>query len=107
MRVRFKGRNPFAFLFVRSRREEYLSRYVLREYTRGRSLEDVLKDPYVRNRSTPEQRRRLLDQPALVAAIGEQTVADLKLALAGVHADRRGPVVRLRPRVAASDGADS
>ena len=107
MRIEFKGKNPFAFLFVRSRREEYLSRYVLREYARGRSLQDVLKDPYVRNRSTPEERRRLLERPDMVAAIGEQTVADLKLALAGVHADRRGPVVRLRPPVAASDGIDS
>lgn len=107
MRVRFTGRNPFAFLFVRSRREEYLSRYVLREYARGRSFQDVIKDPYVRNRSTSEERRRLLDRPEMVAAIGEQTVADLKLALAAVRADRRGPVVRLRPPVAASEGADS
>jgi len=107
MRVRFKGRNPFAFLFVRSRREEYLSRYVLREYARGRSLQDVLEDPYIRNRSTPEERTRLLERPEVVAAIGKQTVADLKEALAGVHADRRGPVVRLRPPVTASDGTDS
>jgi hypothetical protein len=100
MRIRFKERNPFAFLFVRPRREEYLSRYVLREYARGRSLRDVLEDPYVRNRSTAQERARLLERPEVVAAIGEQTVADLKHALAGVHADRRGPVVSLRPPVA-------
>jgi len=102
VRVRFKNRNPFAFLFVRPRREEYLSRYVLREYARGRSLEQILDDPYVRNRSTSQERARLLERPEVVAALGEQTVADLKQALAGVHAERRGPVVRLRrPRVAA------
>ena len=100
MRIWFKGRNPFAFLFVRPRREEYLSRYVLRQYTRGRSLQDVLEDPYVRNRSTLQERARLLERPDVVAAIGEQTVADLKQSLAGVHADRRGPVVRLRPPAA-------
>ncbi len=96
MRIRFKGRNPFAFLFVRSRREEYLSHYVLREHARGRSLQDVLGDPYVRNRSTPEERARLLERPEIVAAIGDRAVADLREALAGVHADRRRQVVRLR-----------
>jgi hypothetical protein len=44
-----RRRNPFAFLFVSSRREQYLTQYVLREYARGRSLRDVLEDPYVRN----------------------------------------------------------
>jgi hypothetical protein len=107
MRVRFKGRNPFAFLFARSRREDYLSHYVVREYARGRSLQDVLNDPYVRNRSTPEERARLLERPEVVAAIGEHRVADLKLALAGAHAERRGPTVRLRRPVAAEGTPDS
>ena len=108
MRVRLKGRNPFAFLFTRSRREDYLARYVLREYARGRSLQEVLGDPYVRNRSTPEERARLLERPEVVAAIGEHAVADLKVALAGVRADRRGPTVRLRPPVVpARDGTNS
>jgi hypothetical protein len=86
MRFRVRGMNPFAFLFVRSRREDYLAQYVLREYVRGRSLQDVLNDPYVRNRSTPEERARLLERPEVVATIGQQTVADLKLALADVRA---------------------
>jgi hypothetical protein len=104
MRVRFNGRrNPFAFLFVRSRMDDYLAQYVLREYARGRSLQDVLDDPYVRNRSTPEERGRLLERPEVVATIGRQTVADLKLALAG--ADRVRPVVAPRPPVAV-EGVD-
>jgi hypothetical protein len=82
MRISFKGKNPFAFLFVSTRGEQYLAQYVLREYARGRSLEDVLADPYVRNRSTPAERARLLERPELVAAIGEHVVADLRLALA-------------------------
>ena len=104
MRIRFKGRNPFAFLFVRSRREDYVSHYVVREYARGRSLQDVLNDPYVRNRSTPEERARLLERPEVVAAIGEQAVADLKLTLADVHPDRRASTVRLRSPAVAGDG---
>ena len=75
-------RNLFSFLFVRSRRDQYLVQYVLREYTRGRSLQEVLEDPYVRNRSTPEERARLLERPEVVAAIGEQAVADLRRSLA-------------------------
>ena len=82
MQFRLKGRNPFAFFFVRTQRDQYLARYVLREYARGRPLQDVLDDPYVRNRSTAEQRARLLERPELVAAIGEQTVADLKRSVA-------------------------
>jgi hypothetical protein len=101
MRISFKGRNPFAFLFVRSRSEDYLSHYVVREYARGRSLQEILEDPYVRNRSTPEERARLLERPELVAAIGRQTVADLTPALADAHGDRRGPTP-----VASSDGID-
>jgi hypothetical protein len=81
MRLSFRPRNPFAFLFASSRREQYLAEYVVRECARGRSLEDVLDDPYVRNRSTPAERGRLLERPEIVAAIGEQATADLKRAL--------------------------
>jgi hypothetical protein len=56
--------------------------YLLREHKRGRALSDVLEDSYVRNRSTTEERARLLDQPDLVAALGERAVDDLRLSLA-------------------------
>jgi hypothetical protein len=75
-------RNPFSSLFSSSRREQYLVRYVLREHARGRSVEDALADPYVRNRWTPEQRARFFEHPEVVAALGERTVADLKQTLA-------------------------
>ena len=71
-------RNPLTFLFARSRREEYLARYVLREHGRGRSLADVLDDAYVRNRYTQQERGRLLERPELVAAIGKETLAELR-----------------------------
>jgi hypothetical protein len=93
MRISFKGKNPFAFLFGSTRREQYLAQYVLREYARGRPLSDVLADPYVRNRATPEQRARLLEEPELVAAIGEQVTADLKRALASAPTEPRGRTV--------------
>lgn len=79
MRVSSK---PLRFLFASSRREEYVTEYLLREYARGRSLKDVLDDPYVRNRSTPAERARMLERPEVVAAIGEQAVSDLRGALA-------------------------
>jgi hypothetical protein len=78
MRVPFKGKTPLAFLFAHSRREDYLVRYVLREHGRGRPLGDVLEDPYVQAWSTPAGRSRLLERPEVVAALGEQSVAELR-----------------------------
>jgi hypothetical protein len=82
MRVPFRRGNPFAFLFVSTKREHYLERYVLREHKRGRAFAEIVDDPYVRNRSTPAERARLLERPNVVAAIGEHAVADLRAALA-------------------------
>ena len=65
-------RNPFSFLFARSRREERLVQYVIREHGRGRSLDDILDDPFLRNRSTESERQRLLDHPEVVRALGSQ-----------------------------------
>jgi hypothetical protein len=74
----FNGRNPFASMFGSSRREEFVVRYVLREHSRGRSLAEILDDPYVRNRSTAEERARLVERPELVAALGESALAGLR-----------------------------
>ena len=68
-------RNPFSFLFTRSSQEERLAAYVIREHERGRSLQEVLDDPYVRNRASQEEVRRLLDRPEVIRALGETTVA--------------------------------
>ena len=68
-------RNPFSFLFTRSDEEERLAAYVIREHERGRPLEEILEDPYLRNRATPEEVARLLDRPEVVHALGETTVA--------------------------------
>jgi hypothetical protein len=73
----FKG-NLFHFVFGSSRREEFLARYVLRERARGRPLAEILDDSYVRNRSTPEERARLLDLPEVVTALSENALAELR-----------------------------
>ena len=68
-------RNPFSFLFARSSQEERLAAYVIREHERGRSLDEVLQDPYVRNRASEQEVARLLDRPEVIHALGEGTVA--------------------------------
>ena len=77
-------RNPFAFLFARSKREQYLERYVIREYRNGRPLDEILSDPYVRNRSTAKERARVLERPEVIAAIGEHAIAELRLSAAAL-----------------------
>ena len=71
-------RNPFAALFTRSKREDHLVRYVIRECSRGRSLNDVLDDAYVRNRASEQERARLLDRPEVIAAVGTYTIEELR-----------------------------
>ena len=79
--ITFTFRNPFTGIFTASRREQHLTLYILREVRRSRSLDDVLEDPHIVNRATEAQRKRLLDRPELVGAIGEETIADLKNAV--------------------------
>jgi hypothetical protein len=67
-------RNPFSFFFARSSNEERVAAYVIREHERGRSLDEILEDPYVRNRLTPMQRARLLDRTDIIRAVGDDTV---------------------------------
>jgi hypothetical protein len=74
-------RNPFAALFSRSDQIDRLAAYVIREHDRGRPVAEILEDPYIRNRSTPEQRKRILDNPDVIRALGERTVDDAKQAL--------------------------
>lgn len=71
----------FGSLFGSSRKESALARYVIREHAGGRSLEDVMADPYVRNWSTPEQRARLLERPEVVATLGDDALDELRRAV--------------------------
>lgn len=56
-------------------KEESLAAYIVREHRSGRSLEDILDDPYLKNRATEEQRLRLLERPDVIRAVGEDTAA--------------------------------
>ena len=68
-------RSLFSFLGIRNRSEDAVAQYVIREHHRGRSLAEILADPYVANRCTKEQVNRLLERPEVVHAIGEDTIA--------------------------------
>jgi hypothetical protein len=56
----------------RNARHKRLVQYVVRQVHAGRSLAEVLDDPYVTNRSTTLERRALLEEPDIVMAVGEE-----------------------------------
>jgi hypothetical protein len=68
----------FSFLQSRSQIEERLAQYVIREHKSGRPLNDILEDPYVKNRTTPEQVARLLDRPDLIHAVGNDVISQAR-----------------------------
>ena len=71
-------------LFSRSStHDDRVSSYVIREHDRGRSLTEILEDPYVRNRTTPQERERLLDRPEVIRAIGEDVITQVRNSGAG------------------------
>jgi hypothetical protein len=71
-------------LFSRSStHDDRVSSYVIREHDRGRSLTEILEDPYVRNRTTPQERERLLDRPEVIRAIGEDVITQVRNSSAG------------------------
>src|SRR5947209_15649413 len=47
-------RSAFSFLGTRSRGEDAVAQYIIREHHRDRSLAEILDDPYVVNRCTRE-----------------------------------------------------
>ena len=67
-------RSPFSFLQARSSKDERVAAYVIREHERGRSLEEILEDPYVRNRCSQQELGRLLERPEVVHALGATVV---------------------------------
>ena len=71
-------RNPFSFLFTRSQNEDRITQYVIREHHRGRPLEEILDDNFVKNRCTPQQIGRLLDRPEIIQAVGNDVVAQAR-----------------------------
>ena len=52
-----------------------LAAYVIREHRAGRPLQEILDDPYLKNRATDEQRLRQLDRPDVIRAVGEDVAS--------------------------------
>ena len=74
-------RNISASLFNRADPLDRLATYIIREHERGRTLDEIMDDPYVRNRTTPAERARLLDNPAIIQAIGREVVESTRATL--------------------------
>jgi hypothetical protein len=68
-------RGAFSFLSSRTRSEDRMAEYVIREHRRGRPLREILDDNYVTNRCSPEQISRLLDRPEVIHALGDDLTA--------------------------------
>jgi hypothetical protein len=64
-----------ASLVARPQCEELAAEHIVREHHRGRALSEILKDPYLTNRCSEEQIRRLLDRPEITRAVREDTLA--------------------------------
>jgi hypothetical protein len=62
----------FKSLTQRSSRQDQVAAYVIREHGEGRDIDEILDDPYVKNRSTETQRRQLLERPDVIRAVGAQ-----------------------------------
>jgi hypothetical protein len=58
--------------------EDALVRYVVREVTANRPLAEVMQDPYITNRADRVDSRRLLDRPEVIAAVGDDVLAELR-----------------------------
>lgn len=64
-------------------KEDSLAAYVIREHKQGRSVDEILDDPYLKNRANEEQRLRLLERPEVIRAIGEDTAEMAKQRVRG------------------------
>ena len=53
-------------------------RYVVREVKANRPLAEVMQDPYITNRADRVDSRRLLDRPEVIAAVGDDVLAELR-----------------------------
>ena len=61
------------FLFSRPSSEELAAEHVIREHRTGRVLSEILHDPYITDRCSSAEIKRLLDHPEIVRAVAEDT----------------------------------
>jgi len=74
-------RSVFSFLGARSSQEDRVAASLIREHDRGRAVNDILNDPYVRNRSSQSEVARVLDRPDVLKAIGDDLARRAKAEL--------------------------
>jgi hypothetical protein len=74
-------RSVFSFLGARSSQEDRVAAYLIREHDRGRAVNDILNDPYVRNRCSQSEVARVLDRPDVLKAIGDDLARRAKAEL--------------------------
>jgi predicted transcriptional regulator len=58
--------------------EERVVEYVIREVNNGRSLMEVINDPYVRNRLSDEKREEILANPDVLDALEHEIQSAFK-----------------------------
>ena len=56
-------------------KDDMLAGYIIREHKQGRTIEEILDDPYLRNRASDDDRARLLERPDVIRSVGEDTAA--------------------------------
>jgi hypothetical protein len=71
----------FRNLFSRSEPLDRVATYIIREHERGRPLVEILDDPFVRNRAKPEDLARLLENPDVVRALGDDAIQSARAKL--------------------------
>ena len=76
-------RGVFSFTGSKSSQEERVAAYLIREHDRGRSIQEILDDPYVRNRASPQEIERVLERPDVIRSIGDDTAQAARNALTG------------------------
>lgn len=77
--------SPFSFLFAKSSSEERVAAYIIREHDRGKAIDDILDDPYIRNRMSAQEVARVIERPDVLRAIGDDMVEAARAALAQSH----------------------
>jgi hypothetical protein len=67
-------RSPFSCFHTGPAREERIAGYIVREHRRGRTLSEILEDPYLRCRWTDAQLRVVLATPSVLRALADDIV---------------------------------
>jgi len=76
--------SPFGFLFTKSSAEDRVAAYVIRKHDRGRGIDDILDDPYVKNRLEKAAVARIIERPDVLRAIGDDIAEAARAALADI-----------------------